>query len=47
METNSAATVAPLLLQSFDTKTDHRLLYRRLGVNADAVHEDYGYYQLS
>ena len=47
METNSVSTVAPLLLQSFDTKTDHRLLYRRLGINADAVHEDYGYFQLS
>ena len=47
METNSVSTVAPLLLQSFDTKTDHRLLYRRLGINADAVHKDYGYFQLS
>lgn len=46
METNSVSTAAPLLLKSFDQKTDHRLLYRRLGVCAEGVHEDYGFYQL-
>ena len=47
METNSAATIAPLLLQSFDQKTDHRLLFRRLGVVAEGIHEDYGFYQMN
>lgn len=46
METNSAATAGPLILDSFDAKTDHRLLFRRLGICAEGVHEDYGYYQL-
>ena len=45
MDTNSVATAAPLILDSFDKHTDHRLLYRRLGVCADDVHEDYGFYQ--
>ena len=47
METNSAATAAPLLLAAFDQKTDHRLLYRRLGVVAEGVHQDYGFYQMN
>ena len=47
MDTNSVSTAAPLLLQSFDAKTDHRLLYRRLGVCAEGVHEDGGYYQMN
>jgi DNA polymerase V len=33
-------------MQSFDAKTDHRLLYRRLGINADGIHKDDGYYQM-
>ena len=45
MDTNSVSTAAPLILDSFDKRTDHRLLYRRLGVCADDVHEDYGFYQ--
>ena len=45
-ETNSVGTVAPLLLSSFDQKTDHRLLYRRLGICADGVHEEYGFFQM-
>ena len=45
METNSISTVAPLLLEAFDRKTDHRLLYRRLGICADDVHEDSGFFQ--
>ena len=47
METNSKATIAPLLLQSFDQKTDHRLLFRRLGLIAEGIHEDYGFYQMN
>ncbi len=46
MDTNTVSTVAPLLMQSFDAKTDHRLLYRRLGINADGIHKDDGYYQM-
>ena len=45
MDTNSVSTAAPLILDSFDKRTDHRLLYRRLGVCANDVHEDYGFYQ--
>ena len=47
METNSAGTIAPLLLDAFDKKTDHRLLYRRLGICADHVKLDEGFYQMS
>ena len=47
METNSVSTISPLLLKAFDRKTDHRLLYRRLGINADSIHEDYGCYQMN
>lgn len=46
-DTNSVSTVAPLILAAFDQKTDHRLLCRRLGICADDVHEDSGYYQLN
>ena len=47
IETNSVSTVAPLILDAFDRKTDHRLLYRRLGVCADNVKGDPEYYQLN
>lgn len=47
IETNSAATAAPLLLDAFDRKTDHRLLYRRLGIVAQGVRQDYGFCQLN
>ncbi len=47
IDTNSESTIAPMILSSFDKKTDHRLLYRRLGVVADSVHEDMGSHQLS
>lgn len=47
IETNSVSTVAPLLLASFDSRTDHRLLYRRLGVCAEKVNDDTGSYQLN
>ena len=46
-ETNSVSTIAPLMLSSFDNKTDHRLLFRRLGVCADDVTDNGGCYQLS
>ncbi|MBQ6661967.1 MAG: DNA methylase [Firmicutes bacterium] len=44
--TNDPAMLAAPLLAQFDEKTDHRLLYRRLGVAADDVKEDQGIYQL-
>ena len=47
METNSVKTVAPLLLEAFDKKTDHRLLYRRLGICADHVKAEEGFYQMN
>lgn len=47
MATNSAATVAPLILSAFDQKTDHRLLYRRLGIVAENVKQDGGFFQLN
>ena len=47
METNSANTARPLIMAAFDSRTDHRLLYRRLGVVAEDVHMDYGIYQMN
>ncbi|MBR4343495.1 MAG: DNA methylase [Lachnospiraceae bacterium] len=47
LETNSAATVTPLMLSSFDTNTDHRLLFRRLGICAESIRSNNGYYQMS
>ena len=47
IETNSVSTIAPLILDAFDKKTDHRLLYRRLGICADNVKGESGYYQLN
>ena len=44
--TNSLQIIAEPLMKSFDDKTDHRLLYRRLGVCAVDVIEDKGVYQL-
>ena len=35
------------MLQQFDKKTDHRLLYRRIGVNADHTAADNGAFQLN
>lgn len=45
--TNSPREITPLLSGSFDMKTDHRLLYRRLGVCACNVIDTGGMYQLS
>lgn len=44
--TNSFRTVAQAILASFDQKTDHRLLFRRLGVCANDVCADSGTFQL-
>lgn len=46
IKTNSFQAVADAILASFDLKTDHRLLYRRLGVCANDVAADNGVYQL-
>ncbi len=45
--TNSVSTVTAALVPSFDKKTDHRLLYRRLGVCAADTAEDDGMFQLN
>ncbi|MBR6380328.1 MAG: DNA methylase, partial [Lachnospiraceae bacterium] len=47
VDTNSIATVAPLLLASFDRKADHRLLFRKLGVCAEDVRMDSEFFQLN
>lgn len=44
--TNSVRSITASLTDSFDKKTDHRLLYRRLGVCAVDTSEDNGIYQL-
>ena len=44
--TNSYQTISEALLEQFDKKTDRRLLFRRLGVNADRTAYDEGIYQL-
>ena len=44
--TNNIQIITAPLLKSFDDKTDHRLLYRRLGVCANDVKEDSGVFQL-
>ena len=44
--TNNIQIITPPMMKSFDTRTDHRLLYRRLGVCANDVKEDSGIYQL-
>ena len=46
-QTNSVRIVTAALLEQFGKKTDHRLLYRRLGVNADHTLTDDGAYQLN
>ena len=44
--TNSHIMIRDAVLDQFDSKTNHRLLYRRLGVNAIRVKSDEGVYQL-
>ncbi|MCR5344518.1 MAG: DNA methylase [Lachnospiraceae bacterium] len=45
--TNAAKEVIPLIAESFDKLTDHRLLYRRLNIAACDTKEDSGIVQLS
>ncbi len=46
-KTNSVKAVTAALLEQFDKKTDHRLLYRRIGVNADRTITDNQSFQLN
>lgn len=41
----SVSVISKGLLDQFDQRTDHRLLYRRLGVSAVKIKEDAGIYQ--
>ena len=45
--TNNLHVISVPLLKAFDDKTDHRLLYRRLGVCAEDVITDMGIYQMN
>ena len=45
--TNDFQVISEPLLKQFDEKTDHRLLYRRLGVCADEVVDDVGALQMN
>jgi DNA polymerase V len=44
--TSSTREILDALLYAFDKKVDHRLLIRRIGVNADKTASDDGIYQL-
>lgn len=46
-ETNSIKIITEAILRQFDAKTDHRLLFRRLGVCANNVTTDMGAYQIN
>ena len=46
-QTNNLELISQPLVKQFDEKTDHRLLYRRLGVCANDVTEDMGIYQMN
>ena len=45
--TNNLQLITVPMVRQFDEKTDHRLLYRRLGVCAVDVSEDIGMYQMN
>lgn len=45
--TNNLNIITEPLVRQFDDKTDHRLLYRRLGVCAADVTEDLGVFQMN
>ncbi|MBQ9030110.1 MAG: DNA methylase [Parasporobacterium sp.] len=45
--TNSVSEVSQALVKQFDEKTDHRLLYRRLGIAANDTTIDDGIFQLN
>lgn len=47
IQTNNLQIISTPLIKQFDEKTDHRLLYRRLGVCADNIIEDIGAYQFN
>ncbi len=47
METNLTSIVSPRILEAFDIKTDHRLLYRRLGIAAENVRTDHNFFQMN
>ena len=44
--TNSPQEVSKELLAAFDAKTDHMLLFRRMGISANNVTDDDGVFQL-
>ena len=44
--TNALSVIAPAVLASFDTKTDHNLLFRRLGIGAEDVKTDNSVFQV-
>ena len=44
--TNALSVIVPAVLDSFDKKTDHALLFRRLGICAEDVQLDNSAYQL-
>ncbi|MBQ8160790.1 MAG: DNA methylase [Clostridia bacterium] len=46
-ETSSVSLISQAILAAFDQKTDHRLLYRRLGIVAEEVQDDGGCVQLN
>jgi DNA polymerase V len=45
--TNNIQMITAPLLRQFEDKTDHRLLYRKLGVCANDVKEDVGVFQMN
>ena len=45
-QTNSVRTITAALLTQFDAKTDHRLLYRRLGITAGDTRTDDATFQM-
>ncbi len=45
--TNSHQIISEALIGQFDQKTDHSLLFRRLGISANDVRRDLGNYQLN
>ena len=45
--TNSLHLIEPPLMEQFDRNTDHRLLYRRLGICADDVRPDSSGFQMN
>ena len=47
MVTNHVHVIVPPLLKQFEDRTDHRLLYRRLGVCANDVKVDEGVFQMN